>query len=215
MKMLLFMKIFEAAVIASSLSLDAFAAGFAYGSKKIRIPISSVQIINFVCCIILGLSLFLGHVLRPIMPDSLAAGIAFAVLFIIGLIKLLDGIVKTIIRKYTSLDKAFRFSVFDLQFMLRMYADPEVADKDTSAHISPGEAAVLAVSLSLDGMAVGFAAALAGVNPWALLIWSLVTNTVAIILGRKIGFSLAKKVPYNITWLGGLILIGLAISHLV
>jgi len=215
MKMLIFIKIIESAVIASSLSLDAFAAGFAYGSKKIHIPMHSVQIINIVCCFILGLSLFLGHTLRPIMPDSLAAGIAFAVLFTIGLMKLLDGIVKTIIRRYTSLDKAFRFSMFDLQFILRMYADPEVADKDTSSHISPGEAVILAVSLSLDGMAVGFAAALAGVNPWALLIWSLVTNSVAIILGRKIGFGLAKKIPFNITWLGGIVLIVLAITHLI
>ena len=212
--MLFLINIIEAAVLASSLSLDAFTAGFAYGSKKIHIPISSVQIINIVCCAILALSLFLGHMLRPIMPENLAAGIAFAVLFIIGLVKLMDGIVKTIIRKYT-VDKNFRFSVFDLKFILRMYADPEVADKDTSAHISPGEAVVLAISLSLDGMAVGFAAALAGVNPWALLIWSLVTNTIAIMLGRKLGFSLAKKIPFNITWLGGIVLIALAISHLI
>jgi len=204
----------EAAAIASTLSIDAFTAGFAYGSKKIRIPFSSVQIITLICCVVTGLSLFLGHVLRPFLPEWLAVGIAFTVLFLIGLTKLLDGIVKTIIRKYTGLDRAFRFSVFDLKFILRLYADPEAADKDVSAHISYGEAAVLAVSLSLDSMAVGFAAALAGVNPWALIGWSLITNTVAIMLGRKLGFNLANKLPFNITWLGGLVLMGLAISHL-
>jgi len=204
----------EAAMIASSLSIDALAAGFAYGSKKIRIPMLSVQIINIVCCAIIGLSMFVGHWLRPFLADGLADGIAFAVLFIIGLIKLMDGIVKSVIRKHTSLDKAFRFSVFDIQFILRMYADPEIADSDVSAHLSPGEAAALAVSLSLDGMAVGFAAALAGVNPWALLAWSLVTNFVALVLGRRLGHSLADRLPFNISWVAGVVLIGLAFSRL-
>ena len=207
--------VLEAAAIASTLSVDAFTAGFAYGSKKIRIPLSSVQIITLICSFVTGFSLFLGHILRPILPDWLAVGIAFTVLFFIGLTKLLDGIVKTVIRKYTGLDKAFRFSAFDLKFILHLYADPEAADKDVSAHISPGEAVVLAVSLSLDSMAVGFAAALAGVNPWALIGWSLITNTIAIVLGRKLGFSLANKLPFNITWLSGLVLMGLAISHLL
>ena len=41
--------ILEAALIASSLSIDAFSAGFAYGSGKTRIPMLSVQIINNDC----------------------------------------------------------------------------------------------------------------------------------------------------------------------
>jgi len=206
--------IIEAAVLASSLSIDAFTAGFAYGSKKIQIPMSSIQIINLICGIITGLALLLGAGLRAYVPEGLAIGIAFAVLFIMGVIKFLDGIIKTIILKYSKLDKSIQFSLFNLQFILRLYADPEAADADESTHISPGEAVTLAVSLSLDGLAVGFGAALAGVNPWALLGWSFITNMVAIILGRKLGYSLAQKLPFNISWLGGLVLIGLAFSRL-
>ena len=203
----------EAAVLASSLSIDTFAAGFAYGSKKIRIPVLSVQIINIICCVTIGLAMFLGHWLLPFLPEGFATGIAFAVLFVIGLVKLLDGIVKSLIRKHT-LDKAFKFSVSDVKFILRVYADPEIADADVSAHLSPAEAVALAVSLSLDGMAVGFAAALAGVNPWALLAWSLVTNFVALVFGRKLGHKLADKLPFNISWVAGIVLIGLAFSRL-
>jgi len=203
----------EAAVLASSLSIDTFAAGFAYGSKKIRIPVLSVQIINIICCVTIGLAMFLGHWLLPFLPEGFATGIAFAVLFVIGLVKLLDGIVKSLIRRHT-LDKAFKFSVSDVKFILRVYADPEIADADVSAHLSPGEAVALAVSLSLDGMAVGFAAVLAGVNPWALLAWSLVTNFVALVFGRKLGHKLADKLPFNISWVAGIVLIGLAFSQL-
>lgn len=207
--------IIEAAVLASSLSVDALTAGFAYGSKKIRIPMASVWIINLICCSIIGAAMFLGHLILPLLSEELATGIAFAVLFTMGLIKLLDGIVKTLIRKHTGLDREFKFSVFDIQCILHLYANPEAADADVSAHLSSGEAVLLAVSLSLDGMAVGFAAILAGVNPWALMGWSLLTNFAAIMLGRKIGFSLAEKLPFNISWVGGFVLIGLAFSQLI
>ena len=205
----------ESAVIASSLSIDALTAGFAYGSKKIKIPMLSVQIINLVCCAIIGLAMFAGHIVGPLLPDGISIAIAFTVLFIIGLVKLLDGIIKALIRKHTRLDKAFRFSIFDINFILQLYANPEAADSDVSKHLSAGEATALAISLSLDGMAVGFAAALSGVNPWALMGWSLITNFIAIILGRKLGHSLADRLPFNITWLAGLVLIGLAFSRLI
>jgi putative Mn2+ efflux pump MntP len=104
--------------------------------------------------------------------------------------------------------------LFDLKLILRLYADPEAADADTSGCISAKEAGVLAVSLSLDGMAVGFGAALLSINVWALLGWSLVTNMVAIIAGRHMGHTLADKLPFNISWLSGVVLIGLAIGKM-
>jgi putative sporulation protein YtaF len=205
----------ETAVLASSLSADSFTAGFAYGSKKITIPTLSILIITFICCAMTGLSLFFGNLLKPYLPSGLAIGIAFTVLFIIGLIKLLDGITKSIIRRHASLDKAIRFSLFNFKFILRLYADPEAADADTSGCISSGEAAALAASLSLDGVAVGFGAALAGINGWALLGWSFIINIAAIYLGRYAGHMLASKLPWNISWISGVVLIGLAFSRLL
>jgi putative sporulation protein YtaF len=205
----------ETAVLASSLSADAFTAGFAYGSKKIRIPMLSLQIINAGCCLMTALALFFGNMLKPFLPGQSAAVIAFTVLLIIGLIKLLDGITKSVILKHAALDKAFRFSIFNLKFILRMYADPEAADADISGCISAKEAAALAVSLSLDGMAVGFGAALLNINVWALLGWSLVTNYAAIVLGRNMGYKLADKLPFNISWLSGVVLIGLAVTKII
>jgi putative sporulation protein YtaF len=205
--------IIEAAILASSLSVDAFAAGFAYGSKRIRVPMPSVWVISFICTAIIGVAMFFGHFARAVMPESVATAIAFTVLFAIGTVKLLDGIVKNLIRKF-SFEKELKFSIFDVQFILHLYANPEAADADVSAHLSPAEAVALAVSLSLDGLAVGFAASLAGINPWALLAWSLATNCAAILLGRKIGCALAKKLPFNISWVAGIVLIALAFSRL-
>jgi len=207
--------VMEAGVLASSLSVDAFTAGFAYGSKKIKIPMTSVQIINIVCALITGLALFAGAALKNYIPPGLALGIAFSILFLIGAVKLLDSITKEIIRKHTNINKIITLSVFNFKFILSMYADPEVADADNSKEISPIEAMMLALSLSLDGVVVGFGAALADANGFAVVLWSLVTNAAAITLGCYLGGRAADKLPFNISWLGGAALIGLAFTKLM
>lgn len=213
--MIAFAALFEAAVLASSLSVDAFTAGFAYGSKKIKIPMLSVQVINLICSVITGLSLCFGAILRPWLPEGLALGLAFAILFVMGLTKLLDSFAKSVIRKHVRLDKKLHFSLYNIKFLLNIYADPEEADADVSGNISPAEAAALAVSLSLDGVAVGFGAALAQVNGWAVFVWSLVTNMAAIVAGRYIGQKIADTLPFNISWISGAVLIGLALGKLI
>ena len=191
----------EAAVLAAALSMDAFVASFAYGSNKIRIPLLSAQIINVICSSVVGVSM-------------LATAICFVLLFILGLVKLLDSLTKSIIRKHNNLEKQIHFSLLNFRFVLSLYADPEKADRDHSKTISPGEAASLAVALSLDGMAVGFGAALGNLNILAVFLCSLITETLAVLLGSKLGNRLAKKLPFNISWLSGALLLGMAFLKL-
>lgn len=206
--------IIEAAILAASLSADSLAAGFAYGSKGIRIPAASLWVVNLVCCGVVAGAMLLGHVVRPVVSAETAAGVGFAVLFVMGLVKLLDGAVKNSIKRAVH-NREFDFSAFDIRLVLHIYANPEAADADTSACLSPGEAVALAVALSLDGMAVGFAAVLAGVNPWALLGWSFVLNAAGLVFGQRIGRVFSRKLPFNISWAGGVVLILLAFWRLL
>jgi len=206
--------ILEAAMLASALSLDAFTAGFAYGSNKIKIPMLSVQIINLICSVITGLSLLAGTMLKPYLSSEITLIIAFTLLFIIGVVKSIDSVTKSIIRKHKNINKEIKISMFNFSFILNLYANPENADMDTSKVISPAEAAILALSLSLDGIAVGFGAALVNVNGLAVFLWSLITDAIFIMLGRYVGNKIAQKLPFNISWLSGVILIALAFSKL-
>lgn len=205
----------EAALLASSLSLDAFTAGFAYGADKTKIPMLSVQIINLICSGVTGLSLFAGTILRPYISYNLTLAIAFTTLFIIGLVKVLDGATKTIIRKYNNINKKINGSLFNFKFVLYLYANPEAADIDSSKSISPSEAALLALSLSLDGVAVGFGAALVNINGLAVFLWSLITNALFLLLGHFIGSKVATKTKFDLSCLGGVVLIGLAILKIL
>ena len=212
--MIIFIMIFEAAILASSCSIDAFTASFAYGSNKIKIPFLSNQIINLVCSCVLGVSLFAGTFVRQYLAPWVTTFICFMLLFILGIIKLFDSVTKAIIRKHSNLNKEFKFSIFNLKFILNLYADPEKADIDASKTISPAEAVFLAVSLSLDGLAVGFGAALGDVNAWVVFMSSFVTNTLAVLFGCYLGNKVANKMSFNLSWISGVILVGLAVMKL-
>ena len=205
----------QAAAIAFSVSIDAFAASFAYGSQKIKVPIISAMIINLLCTFIIALSFLLGSVLVGIIPYWFTTGLAFTILLTIGLIKLFDSITKSAIKKHTQIDKEIKLSAFNFKLVLRIYADPQVADIDTSKSLSPQEAAVLAVSLSLDGFAVGLGAAMIGVNLFAMTGFTLIFGFAALLLGGWIGNKMASKLHFNLSWLAGIILICLAFMQLV
>jgi len=204
-----------AAAVAISISIDALAASFAYGCKKIKIPMISLVIISLICTATIGLSFLFGSVLVHHIPEWVAVALSFSILFTIGIVKLFDSITKSIIRKYTQLNKEIKLSVLNFKLVMNIYADPEAADVDISKSISPKEAAVLAASLSLDGLAVGLGAAIIGTNGWLLVLFTLLTGFAALLLGCWLGNKAADKLSFNISWLGGVILIGLAFLQLV
>lgn len=204
----------EAAALASALSIDAFLASFAYGGKRIKIPFRSANIINLICGGITGLSLMAGSFLKQYIPDWLTVVIGFSILFMLGIVKLLDGITKSIIRKYSSINKEIKFSLFNFKFILNLYADPENADIDGSKTLSPAEAASLAVALSLDGITVGLGAAIANANGVAVFLCSLLIGLTAVLSGSLAGNRLAGKAPFCLSWVSGAILIALAFTKL-
>jgi len=168
--------------IAIAISIDAFAASFAYGGRQIKIPFLSVLIINAICCLMLGISLFAGGIVRDFIPEIVTTIISFSILFILGILKLFDsGKIKN-------------------------------HDTDNSKIISAGEAAALSVALSLDGLAAGFGIALTNANAWFVILSTFVIGTAAVASGCLLGRKISKR--FNISWVGGILLIGLAIYQL-
>ena len=209
----------EAFLIAMTCSLDAFTAGFSYGSNRIHIPWRSNQIINLICSGMLGVSMWVGAKIQRFLPGWLAIYICFGILLILGVSKLLDFITKSVIRKHyklykDNLHRDYAFNLLNFRFILHLYADPEEADIDASQSLSPKEAVALGVSLSLDGMAIGFGAALGSAPVIAVLLASLITDTFAVHFGCLLGNRMARAIKFNISWISGAILILLAFSKL-
>lgn len=204
--------VLEAFLLVTALSVDAFAASFAYGSKKIKIPVSSVIIINLICSALLAVALLCGAAVSQFAPGAVTKTVSFLVLFILGIVKLFEGSLKTLIRKTDG--KKLAFSLFSLRFILNIYAEPEKADKDMSRTLSAAEAAFLAFALSLDGIAVGFGAGLATAGLWEIILFSLVSDILAVVGGARLGQKAAEKLPLELSWVGGAILILLALMRL-
>ncbi|MCL2739671.1 MAG: manganese efflux pump [Oscillospiraceae bacterium] len=205
----------EALALAVFLSIDVLISAFAYGANRIKIPMLSAHIINFICSATIGLSFLVGTIIRPFLPPWLAVLISFGILFTIGLIKLADGLIKAYIRKNIDLSKEIAFSMFNLKFIISLYADPERADADDSKDLSPMEAVTLAFAVSMDGLALGLGAAFGNINGLLVCAWSLVTTMAAIILGCRLGQGAMKKLNFDASWLGGAALIILAVVKLV
>ena len=206
--------ILEPLVLVTALSVDAFVASFAYGTNQIKIPFRSVAVISGICSAILGVSLFLGSLVRPFMPEHLAGVLCFSILFLLGIAKLCDSAIKSLIRRSQGIHKKISFSAMHLRFILDVYANPENADSDCSKSLSAAEAAPLAIALSLDGLAVGFGAALSEAAPLRVVLFSLVANVIAVCAGSLTGNKVAEKIPLDLSWVSGLLLMVLAFLKL-
>ena len=214
--MQLFSVFTEALFLSVALSLDVFVAGFSYGMNNIRIPWASAFIIDAICSLTLGAALIVGALLGSRIPPGLTTALSFVILLLLGIVKLLDGLAKTLIHRYGAISSNFHFSFCSFRFVLSLYADPQAADLDHSKTISPKEAASLATALSLDGCAVGFGAALDGAaGSLALFFCSLIVEAAALFLGVTLGTRAAKSLPFNAAWISGIILLLLAFLKLL
>ena len=76
-------------------------------------------------------------------------------------------------------------------------------------------AALLAVALSIDGLAVGFGAGLNSAAVWWIIGISLITDAAALHGGKLIGQKIAAKSKINLGFLSGAILIILAVLKII
>lgn len=205
----------ESLIVTFAAAIDVFAGCFAYGCNKIKIYHNMLIFMTFICTLCMMLAFFLGNLLKSLLSPFLTTLIAFILLFFIGLIKLLDWYIKTLIRKWIKNNKPLNFCLFNFKFMLNVYANPETAMGDQAKSISLKEGTLLAIALTIDGMTGAFSLALIGINGWYLLFWAIITHYLAITLGSKIGNMIAHKLKYQIEWLSGLILIIIAFIKLI
>ena len=205
----------EALILVIALSIDAFVASFAYGTNKIRIPFLSTIIISAICSGILALSLIIGSVLSDFINANITIAIGFVIMFLLGIIKLFDSSIKTLIRKNKNFKKEYKFTLFSLNFILNVYADPEKADMDRSRLLSPVEAVSLAIALSLDGAIAGFGAGLLSGSIIQTVLFSFVIGACFIIAGYRLGNHISKKLSFDMSWISGILLILLAFLKLL
>lgn len=201
----------QSLLLVLSLCLDTFVASIAYGTDKIKIPFYSSIIINLVCSLFLGVSLFLGDILKDFLPMNVATYLSFFLLLSLGVYRIFEVFCKKYINKFSNKDMPLTFKIFDFKFVLQIYADEIKADYDKSKLLSAKEAFYLAVALSLDSLAVGFGSALGYVNYIEVVVLCFLVGIICLLLGSYLGQHFASKMNINLSWLSGVLLIILAV----
>ncbi len=205
----------ESLLLVCSLCIDTFVASIAYGTDKIKIPFNSAVIINGTCSLFLGISLFIGSILKDFLNPSIATSISFCLLFLLGVYRLFESFFKRYIQRFSDIGVPLTFKIFDFKFVLQIYADEIKADYDNSKILTPKEALYLAVALSLDSLAVGFGSSLGDVHYLEVLILSIIIGFLALSCGGYLGRKFAQKVDINLSWLSGAMLIVLSIIRVI
>ena len=183
----MFSSFLEILLFVTALSVDAFAAGFAYGVSKIKVPFLSVLIVSGVSSLTLAVSLFLGGVAGSLIPQGLTRQFSFVLLFVLGVVKLFDR---------------------------SRHDEAEAANKNQDDLVSPGEALTLGAALSLDSVAAGIGAGVAASRIPAALTASALVGALAVVSGTHLGRLISAHCRSNLCWVSGLLLILLALMKL-
>lgn len=205
----------ESLLLVSSLCIDSFVASISYGTSKIKIPIRSVIIINFVCTTTLACSLFIGSVFKNFLPGTLPVVLGFIILTSLGIYRLFEYFFKSYISKKTKCDYPLTFKLFDFKFVLQVYLNETKADFDKSKYLNSKESFYLALALSLDSLAVGFGSSLYSINYIQTLLLCFIIGVLAVSFGVFLGQKFSEKLHLELSWLSGVLLIILAIVRVL
>lgn len=202
-------------ILILALSIDVFIASMACGTEQIKIGNKTALCVSGVCSGVLFLSLVAGAFLDGIVKERYADILCFVGLFLVGAFKLTEYAIRAYIRKHKFLCKRVKITFSQLNFILSIYNNPVMADKDKSSTMSASEGIFFALAMSLDGLFGGLGAALLGINIWMTVLLHFLLCFFAVRAGSFVGRRAASKKELDLSWLGGTLFLVLAFGKLL
>ena len=134
------------------LCADTFIFGFSYGLDRVKIPLTSLSLISCISGLTLTLSFLSGDRLLTLLPPFLKTCLPFAVLLLLSLYKIYDALP----------------ALHRLKGPLTSEALSRKINQKEAQLLSWNEAALLAVTLSIDNISVGLSIGTCHlpVDPW-------------------------------------------------
>lgn len=183
-----------------ALNLDVLFAAFAYGIQGIRFSVFNIVLIVFIDCAMLAVSLFFGGLLYGIIDTRIMTIVGAVVLIALGVYNITISIIKQ------NLKKNDHASVF---------VDVVNADKDKNKLLSFKETLILAVVLGFDALLLGFSYGFSLTYGLIAVGIMFVLSGTSLILGNTLGTRFSKRSMVDLSWLGGVLLILIAVLRLV
>lgn len=190
-----------------ALSIDSFLASLAYGAEYIYISWKSASLISLIGVMFLSFSFYTANYLQNYLSPSTCHFISFILLLCIGISILFQGTIKAIIKKYHK--KKIKFEYSGIMFVIDVFLDETKADMDKSKSLSIKESIFLAITLSIDSLASGFAVGMQISQPLPVLVCSFLIGIISILSGSFVGEKIGT-LKYNLSWLSGILFLILA-----
>lgn len=173
-----------------SANIDNIAIGISYGIKKIHIPLYKNIIIAFFTCFFTFLSMYLGNYIAILLSENIANILGPIVLLIIGFYSIFSELLK---------------NKSDINFESR-----------TINKLSIKELTTLIIMLSVNNIAVGIAASVAGINILIATICTFLFSLLLLYIGNIIGIKALnnKFIEKYSTLISSFILIIIAIIQI-
>lgn len=197
-----------------AVSLDSLTAGFSYGTDNVRVKASSLLALALVPALFITAAQSLGGLAESVLPDGVPAFLSFLLLFLIGIAKLLESLIRLLAKKRPSLTGNWGCKIKQLNIVFTVYLSPEEANRTEVQILSFREALLLSMALSLDSILVGMAFRFAALSPLVLFLAAALCNLFLFLGGYFLGRLLFRLLRFDLSWLSGLCLILLAFRAL-
>lgn len=199
------MKMLTTLLLVVSVNLDSMGVGFAYGTRKIHLPLSSNLIIALIACgSTVGMMMIGKYLKTGRTTTTLASYLGCGIIITIGIWSILIDL-----RKPTE-GHGKRGDMFS-----RLLQQSFRADANFFGNIEAGEAVILGVVLALNNLACGFGAGLIGMNPLVTAVLVFVMSMFLFSVGIRLGGRLTSRWSGDRTGLlAGLILVMIGFCQL-
>ncbi|ACB85461.1 sporulation membrane protein YtaF [Natranaerobius thermophilus] len=203
-------ELFPLVALSLAVSLDGLAAGFAYGLKNIKIPLSSLLLLSVTSAISIAISMFFGRIVADLISPGIAEIMGGVILVVLGFWFIIQNLAITSKAYHQEEnDQADRKNIIE-----NVMDDPIKADLDSSGVISLKEAIILGIALAMDAFSAGFAASLMGFHSIITPFFVGLCKFIFVPMGVNFGFNLFSKVDRSkVAFLPGIILIMLGLLN--
>lgn len=199
----------------TAVSIDSLTAGLTYGTGRVHIKFFSYLILICIPAVFITAANRIGSYIFLFLPESALPFLSFALLTLFGLSKLSESLIRLIARRHPSLTRNWGCKIKQIHIIFTVYLSPENANQDDLQVLSPKEALLLSLALSLDSVLVGMAFT-TGPIPLALLfLLAALFNLILFSAGYGLGQLISSVLHIDLSWLSGLFLIFLAIQAIL
>lgn len=198
----------------TAVSLDSLTAGFSYGTNNVHVKLPAFLPLALVPALFITAAQGLGSLVGSLLPDGVLPFLSFLLLFLIGIAKLFESLIRLLAKKRPSLMGNWGCKIKQLNIVFTVYLSPEEANRTELQVLSVREALLLSLALSLDSILVGMAFCFTAFPLSLLFLSAALCNLLLFSGGYSLGRLLSRLLRFDLSWLSGLCLLLLAFRAL-